>query len=131
MTEQEIIQFAANLPGVDILAAGEATDVPEIAWGDSFFYYDPDRDMPADKRFPFATIVTKDYPGFDEASNVDREGVFRLNVFRRPAEIRGADRLSAVTACRTRGGLRLHDHRRADSAPRLRDPGIRLDSESG
>ena len=80
MTEDEIIQFAEGLPGVDVLTASEATGAPEIAWGDSFFYFDPDRDIPGDRRFPFATIVTKDYPGFDEASHVDREGVFRLNV---------------------------------------------------
>lgn len=80
MTEDDIIQFATGLPGVDILTASEAAGAPAVAWGDSFFYYDPDRDTPADKRFPFATIVTKNYPGFDEASNVDRGGVFRLNV---------------------------------------------------
>jgi hypothetical protein len=48
-------------------------------WGDSFFFYDPN-DVPEDRRFPFTTIVTKDYGGFDEASNLDREGVYRLNV---------------------------------------------------
>ena len=80
MTEQEIIQFTARLAGVDLLTASKTTGAPEIAWGDSFFYYDPDRDIPTDKRFPFATIVTKDYPAFDEASNVDRDGIFRLNI---------------------------------------------------
>ena len=80
MTEQEIIQFTARLAGVDLLTAGKTTGAPEIAWGDSFFYYDPDRDITTDKRFPFATIVTKNYPGFDEASNVDRDGIFRLNI---------------------------------------------------
>lgn len=80
MTEDDIIQFAWGLPGVDVLTAGETTGAPEIAWGDSFFYYDADRDIAADRRFPFATVVTKDYPGFDEASNVDRDGVFRLNI---------------------------------------------------
>lgn len=29
---------------------------------------------------PFVTVVTKDYPGFDTASTLDREGVFRVNV---------------------------------------------------
>ncbi len=80
MTEDEIIQFVAGLPGVDAMTASEADGAPEVAWGDSFFFYDPDRDIPADRRFPFATIVTKDYGGFDEASNLNREGVFRLNV---------------------------------------------------
>ncbi len=48
--------------------------------GDSFFYYDPDDSLPPDRRMPFATIVIKDYPGFDTASNLDRSGVFRLNI---------------------------------------------------
>ena len=80
MTEDEIINFVAALPGVDVLTASEADGAPEVAWGDSFFFYDPDRDIPADRRFPFATIVTKDYSGFDEASNLNRDGIFRLNV---------------------------------------------------
>jgi hypothetical protein len=80
VTEEEIIRFTEGLPGVDVLTASRATGAPEIAWGDSFFSFVPDQDIPADRRFPFATIVTKDYPGFDEASNVDREGVFRLNI---------------------------------------------------
>lgn len=80
MTEDEIITFAAGLPGVEVMTAGEADGAPEVAWGDSFIFYDPDRDIPPDRRFPFATIVTKDYGGFDEASNLNREGIFRLNV---------------------------------------------------
>jgi hypothetical protein len=80
VTEDEIITFAAGLPGVDVMTASETDGAPEVAWGDSFIFYDPDRDIPADRRFPFATIVTKDYGGFDEASNLNREGIFRLNV---------------------------------------------------
>ncbi|MBA2472764.1 MAG: hypothetical protein H0V41_11195 [Pseudonocardiales bacterium] len=33
--------------------------------GRAIFFYDPDGDVPADRRFPFATIVTNDYDGFD------------------------------------------------------------------
>jgi len=33
---------------------------------------------------PVATIVTGNYPGFDERSDLDREGVFRLNVWVSP-----------------------------------------------
>jgi hypothetical protein len=80
VTEADIMQFAASLPGVDVLTASESNGAPEVAWGDSFFYYDPARDIPADRRFPFATIVTKDYPGFDEASNISRDSIFRLNI---------------------------------------------------
>ncbi len=43
--------------------------------GDVFFIHVQDA-----KQFPFATIVTKNYTGFDEQSQLDRPGVFRLNV---------------------------------------------------
>ena len=80
MTEDEIIQFTAGLPGVVVLTASEAGGAPESAWGDSFFFYDPAEDIPADKRFPFATIVVSDYDGFDTSSNLNRPDVFRLNI---------------------------------------------------
>src|SRR4029077_2765574 len=46
--------------GVDVVVASQENGAPEIAWGDSFFIYDPERNLPDTKRFPFATIVTKD-----------------------------------------------------------------------
>jgi hypothetical protein len=69
-----------NFAGVDVLVASSESGSPEIAWGDSFFIYDPDRDLDDAHRFPFATIVTKDYGEFDNSSNLDRPGVFRLNI---------------------------------------------------
>lgn len=80
MTEDDIIASVTSLPGVVAVTASGANGAPEVAWGDSFFFYDPDGDTPADRRMPFATIVTKDYDGFDTASNLNRPGVFRLNV---------------------------------------------------
>jgi hypothetical protein len=80
VTEEDVIRFVAGLPGVEVVTAGEENGAPEVAWGDSFFFYDPDGDTPADRRFPFATIVTKNYPDFDTASDLDRPGVFRVNV---------------------------------------------------
>lgn len=80
MTEKDIIAFVTGLPGVAVLTAGPENGAPEVAWGDSFFYYDPDGDAPAARRLPFATIVVKDYPGFDTASDLNRPGVFRLNI---------------------------------------------------
>jgi erythromycin esterase-like protein len=62
------------LPGVDQLVASEENGAPEGSWGDRFFYVGPDR------RRPFATIVEHDVPGFDEDSELNRPGVFRLNV---------------------------------------------------
>lgn len=80
MTHDEIIQFAAALPGVTVETASEASGAPQVAWGDSFIYYDTEPGLPPDRRFPFATIVINDYPGWDDFSNLSREGVFRLNV---------------------------------------------------
>ncbi len=79
MTEQELIDFATGLPSVFVQTAREGDGSPEVAWGDSFFFYDPD-DSPDNRRMPFTTIVTKDYDGFDEFSDLNRPGVFRLNI---------------------------------------------------
>jgi hypothetical protein len=46
--------------------------------GDSFFVYDPDRDLPPERQQPFITIVTSD--AYDQDSRLDRPGVYRLNV---------------------------------------------------
>jgi Family of unknown function (DUF6194) len=79
LTEKDIIEFATGLPGVVAITASEGDGSPSVAWGDSFIYYDPDG-AEANRRMPFATIVTKDYDGFDTASNLNRPGVFRLNI---------------------------------------------------
>ncbi len=70
----------ATFAGVDVVIGSREAGSPEIAWGDTFFIYDPDRDLPDSRRFPFATIVIKDYGDFDNASKLDRHGVFRLNI---------------------------------------------------
>jgi hypothetical protein len=46
--------------------------------GDMFFLYDPDRDLPPERQWPFATLVTGDH--YDTVSNLDRPGVYRLNI---------------------------------------------------
>jgi hypothetical protein len=79
MTEDDIIEFVRGLPDVVATTGSEANGAPEAAWGDSFFFYDPIGDA-ANQLFPFATLVTNDYPGFDEASELSRDGVFRLNI---------------------------------------------------
>ena len=80
MTPDEITALVAAMPGVVVLTVGEADDAPEAWWGDTFFYYDPDGDQPADRRLPFATVIHHDYEGFDTDSNLNREGVFRLSI---------------------------------------------------
>lgn len=51
--------------------------VTAVEWGDMFFYYNPDRTLPKD--IYFATLKTSD-DDYDRASNLDRPGVFRLNI---------------------------------------------------
>ena len=76
MDQAAIVAYIAETcPGTDVVTGTEG-----IAAGDTFFIYDPDRNLPDKQRFPFATIVTKDYGDFDNASDLNREGVFRLNV---------------------------------------------------
>lgn len=80
--DQEAIRLfiASTYDGVDVQVAAPDDGSPEIAWGDTFFICDPRHELEGARRFPFATIVTKDYGEFDNASNLDREGVFRLNI---------------------------------------------------
>lgn len=81
MDEASITNYiATTFKGVDVVVSSEEIGAPEISWGDSFFIYDPDRNLDDARRFPFATIVTKDYGEFDNASKLDRPGVFSLNI---------------------------------------------------
>lgn len=61
----------------DIVEAFGGVDVV-VADGNRFYFYDPGRDRPVDRRFPFATLVTSDV--YDRASDLDRPEVYRLNV---------------------------------------------------
>ncbi|HEV2404325.1 MAG TPA: DUF6194 family protein [Ktedonobacterales bacterium] len=76
MDQDAIIQYiTATFTGLDILAPMEGPGA-----GDTFIFYDPRRDIDPTRRQPFATIVTKDYGEFDNASRLDRPGVYRLNI---------------------------------------------------
>jgi hypothetical protein len=72
--------ISSTFRGVDVVVASRESGAPELAWGDTFFIYDPERNLEATRRFPFATIVTQDYGEFDNASNLNRPGVYRLNI---------------------------------------------------
>jgi Family of unknown function (DUF6194) len=81
MTDEAIIDhIRRRLDGIDAETATAESGAPEIAWGDTFFIYDPEHILTGAQRFPFATLVTKDYGEFDRASNLNRPGVFRLNI---------------------------------------------------
>lgn len=74
----EVLQVVRSFEGVLELAPGEGSEFPEIAWGDHFFYFAPDGQIPENLQ-PYATIVTKDYPG-DRESELDGPGRWRVNV---------------------------------------------------
>jgi hypothetical protein len=78
VTVDEIISFVESLGGVLTLRPVPGDGSPEIAWGDTFFYYSPDGVVPTATQ-PFATIVTKNYPG-DEESGLDRPDTYRVNI---------------------------------------------------
>ncbi|MFC8719402.1 DUF6194 family protein [Kitasatospora sp. NPDC057198] len=78
MTMDEIIDFTAGLDGVLTLRPAPGDGTPEISWGDTFFYYAPDGVLPKTGQ-PFATVVTKNYPG-DTTSRLDRPGAYRVNI---------------------------------------------------
>lgn len=46
--------------------------------GDTYFLYDPHRDLPPERQMPFATIMTGDR--YDTVSQLDRPGAFRINI---------------------------------------------------
>jgi hypothetical protein len=73
----DIIECVAALDGVLTMKAGPGDGSPEISWGDVFFYYAPDGEVPRTQ--PFATIVTKDYPD-EPSSQLDQADAFRLNI---------------------------------------------------
>ena len=69
MSDTEISRYiTGTLKGVDVV----------VDSGNSFFFYNPDSNLPPDHRFPFITIVTSDI--YDQFSNLNRPSVFRLNI---------------------------------------------------
>lgn len=78
MSMEQIVQTVRAFDGVLELAPTEGSEFPEIAWGDHFFYYAPDGQIPQQVQ-PYATVVTKDYPG-DTRCDLDPPGRRRLNI---------------------------------------------------
>jgi hypothetical protein len=78
MSMEQIIATVRGFDGGLVVSPAPGGDFPEVAWGDSFFYYATDGQMPQNVQ-PFATIVTKNYPG-DIASDLDPPHRWRVNV---------------------------------------------------
>ena len=77
MDMNEIVTTVAVWDGVLTLRPGPGDGSPEVSWGDVFLYVAPDGKLPSGQ--PFATIVTKDYPG-EPSAGLDRPGAFRANI---------------------------------------------------
>lgn len=75
---EQILESVRAWDGLLELAPGEGSEFPEIAWGDHFFYFAPDGQIPQRVQ-PYATVVTKDYPG-DTVSALDPATRWRLNI---------------------------------------------------
>ncbi|MFI6944283.1 DUF6194 family protein [Streptomyces sp. NPDC050418] len=103
---QQILAAARALDGVLELAPAEGSDFPEIAWGDHFFYYAPDGRVPQREQ-PYATIVTKNYPG-DTLSALDAPDRSRLNLHV------GADTFATLTGEHPRDEPRPRDFTATD-----------------
>jgi Family of unknown function (DUF6194) len=78
MSMEQVLDAVRSFEGILILTPDEESGLPEIAWGDSFFYDAPDGQVPHNVQ-PFGTIVTKDYPD-DTRSALDAEGRWRVNI---------------------------------------------------
>ena len=75
---ERILSEVRGFDGVLELAPQAGSEHPEISWGDHFFYYAPDGEVP-NNRQPYATIVTKDYPD-DSGSGLNPPDRWRLNI---------------------------------------------------
>ena len=76
MDQHAIIRYVEHtFPGTEVLRPAGGPGA-----GDTFFYAAAQRDADPAHRLPFATLVAKDYPGWDESSQLDRPDAFRLNV---------------------------------------------------
>ena len=78
MSMERLLETIRSFDGVLELSPTKADGFPEVAWGDHFFCYAPDGKVPH-RGQPYATIVTKDYPG-DTLSGLDAAGRWRVNI---------------------------------------------------
>lgn len=78
MSMEQIIATVRDFTGALVLVPEPGSAFPELAWGDAFFYYAPDGQLPQNVQ-PYGTVVTKDYPD-DTASDLDPPGRWRVNI---------------------------------------------------
>lgn len=79
MTEAQVRALFDALDDVEVIVGSTDLGHPAAAVGDTFCSLAPGDGRPPET-MPFATIVTKDVAGWDEASDLDRPGAFRVNL---------------------------------------------------
>ncbi|MGW7577289.1 DUF6194 family protein [Streptomyces sp. NPDC054765] len=75
---EQIIAAVRSFDGALVVVPEPGGDFPEFTWGDAFFYFAPDGQMPQNVQ-PYGTIVVKNYPD-DAASGLDAPGRWRVNI---------------------------------------------------
>ncbi|MGV4926751.1 DUF6194 family protein (plasmid) [Streptomyces sp. BHT-5-2] len=75
---EQIIATVRGFDGALVVVPEPGGVFPELVWGDAFFYYAPDGQVPQNVQ-PYGTIVTKNYPG-DDASDLDAPGRWRVSI---------------------------------------------------
>lgn len=78
MSMDELLETIRRFDGVLELAPTAGSPFPEIAWGDHFFYFAPNGQVP-ERQQPYATIITKNYPD-DDRCDLDQPDRWRLNI---------------------------------------------------
>ena|SRR5699024_5228100 len=78
MSMEQILSEIRTHDGLLELVPLPGSKHPEISWGDFFFYYAPDGQVPRNRQ-PYATIVTKDYLD-DTESRLGEDDRWRLNI---------------------------------------------------
>jgi Family of unknown function (DUF6194) len=69
MNEIEMSRYISDtFSGVDVV----------VVSGNSFYFYNPDPNVPPDHMFPWVTLMTNDLN--DQFSNLDRPSIYRLNI---------------------------------------------------
>lgn len=106
MSMDRFLETIRAFDGVLELAPGAGSAFPEIAWGDHFFYYAPDGQVPQREQ-PYATIITKNYPD-DASCDLDHPGRWRLNIHV------GTDAFVELTGENPRAGATVHDYAATD-----------------
>jgi hypothetical protein len=74
----QLVDTIRRFDGALELAPTAGSPFPEIAWGDHYFYFAPNGQVPQREQ-PYATIVTKNYPD-DTSGDLDEPGRWRLNI---------------------------------------------------